>query len=121
MVNNFFTLFILVMILAFQKRGTRVKTGRMFTYIIICTMVLVVADTFSRIGENRGGSYIILAFLGNLAMYLADPLIVLFSVIYIDCWMDEKNKKQRKIFKIIFQIIASINIVLVVIDQIFGL
>ena len=94
-VNNFFTVFILVMILAFQRRGTRVKTGRMYTYMIICTMVLVIADTFARIGENRGGSFIIMAFLGNLAMFLADPLIVLFSVIYIDCWMDEKNRKPR--------------------------
>ena len=120
-VNNFFTAFIIVMILAFQRRGTRVKTGRMFTYMLICTLVLVVADTFARIGENRGGSYIIMAFLGNLAMFLGDPLIVLFSVIYIDCWMDEKNRKQRKIFKVIFQIFASLNMALVLIDQIFTL
>jgi diguanylate cyclase (GGDEF)-like protein len=120
-VNNFFTVFILVMILAFQRRGTRVKTGKMYTYMIICTMVLVIADTFARIGENRGGSFIIMAFLGNLAMFLADPLIVLFSVIYIDCWMDEKNRKPRKIFKVIFQIFASLNFALVLIDQIFGM
>ncbi|MBQ7658737.1 MAG: GGDEF domain-containing protein [Butyrivibrio sp.] len=92
----------------------------MFTYILICTLVLVVADTFARIGENRGGTYIIIAFLGNLAMFLADPLVVLFSVIYIDCWMDEKNKKQRKVFKVIFQFFAILNIVLVLADQIFG-
>ncbi len=120
-VNNFFTVFILVMILAFQRRGTTVKTGKMYTYMIICTMVLVIADTFARIGENRGGSFIIMAFLGNLAMFLADPLIVLFSVIYIDCWMDEKNRKPRKIFKVIFQIFASLNFALVLIDQIFGM
>ena len=119
-VNNFFTVFILVMILAFQRRGSRIKTGRMFSYVIICTLVLVVADTFARIGENRGGSYIIMAFLGNLVMFIADPLIVLFSVIYIDCWMDEKNRKSRKVFKVIFQIFASINMALVLIDQIFG-
>ena len=120
-VNNFFTVFILVMILVFVKRGTRVKTGRMFVYIIICLLVLVIADSFARIGENRGGSFIILGFLGNLVMFLADPLIVLFSVIYIDCWMDEKNRKQQKIFKVIFQIFATINIALVLVDQIFGL
>ena len=120
-VNNFFTVFILVMILVFEKRGTRVKTGRMFVYIIICMLVLVIADSFARIGENRGGSFIILGFLGNLVMFLADPLIVLFSVIYIDCWMDEKNRKQQKIFKAIFQIFAIINIVLVLVDQILDL
>lgn len=119
-VNNFFTLFLIILMLLFHRRSTRVKTGRMFTYILICTLVLVVADTFARIGENRGGTYIIIAFLGNLAMFLADPLVVLFSVIYIDCWMDEKNKKQRKVFKVIFQFFAILNIVLVLADQIFG-
>ena len=119
-VSNFFTLLLIVIILLFHRRSTRVKTGRMFTYILICTFVLVVADTFARIGENRGGTYIIIAFLGNLAMFLADPLIVLFSVIYIDCWMDEKNKKQRKVMKVIFQCFAILNIVLVLADQIFG-
>ena len=88
-VNNFLTLFILVMILVFQKRGSRVKTSRMFTYVIITTIVLVVADTFARIGENRGGSYILMAFFGNLIMFLLDPLIILFSVIYIE--MFRKN------------------------------
>ena len=119
-VSNFFTLLLIVIILLFHRRSTRVKTGRMYTYILICTLVLVVADTFARIGENRGGTYIIIAFLGNLAMFLADPLIVLFSVIYIDCWMDEKNKKQRKVMKVIFQCFAILNIVLVLADQIFG-
>ena len=117
-VNNFLTLFILVMILAFQRRGSRVKTSRMFTYIIITTIVLVVADTFARIGENRGGSFILMAFFGNLIMFLVDPLIILFSVIYIDCWMDEKNKKARKILKIVFHIFATLNVVLVLADQV---
>ncbi|WP_026519523.1 GGDEF domain-containing protein [Butyrivibrio sp. FCS006] len=120
-VNNFLTLFILVMILAFQRRGSRVKTSRMFTYVIITTIVLVVADTFARIGENRGGSYILMAFFGNLIMFLLDPLIILFSVIYIDCWMDEKNKNARKISKVVFQIFATVNIILVLADQVFGL
>jgi diguanylate cyclase (GGDEF)-like protein len=120
-VNNFLTLFILVLILVFQKRGSRVKTARMFTYVIICTIVLVVADTFARIGENRGGSFILMAFFSNLVMFLADPLIILFSVIYIDCWMDEKNKKARKISKVIFQIFVTLNIVLVLADQVLGL
>ena len=120
-VNNFLTLFILVMILVFQKRGSRVKTSRMFTYVIITTIVLVVADTFARIGENRGGSYILMAFFGNLIMLLVDPLLILFSVIYIDCWMDEKNKNARKISKVVFQIFATLNIALVLADQVLGL
>ena len=58
MVCNFFTAFLIVLMLVFQRRGSRVKTGRMFTYILVCTLVLVLADTFSRIGENRGGSFV---------------------------------------------------------------
>ena len=106
-VNNFLTLFILVMILAFQSRGSRVKTSRMFTYIIITTIVLVVADTFARIGENRGGSYILMAFFGNLIMFLVDPLIILFSVIYIYII--------RAIYTIIKEIIQNLFYIIIII------
>ena len=120
-VSNFLTVFILVLLYIFSRRGSRVKTGRMFNNILLTALALTVADTLARIGENRGGSFILVAYLGDLVMFLLDPLVILFSVIYIDCWMDEKNKRPREIFKIVFQAFASLNIVLVLVDQIFKL
>ena len=60
-VQNFYASFMLIMLLIFQTRTTKLKTGRMYSNILICTLVLILSETIGRFFEIQGGKYLIFA------------------------------------------------------------
>ncbi len=118
--NSFTLLVLIVLLIMFSKRGIKLKMGRMYTNILICSIALILADSIARIGDGQGGVLTILSYFGNLVLYLFDPTLVLYAVGYVDCWMDEKSKSKRTAFIKGFRVFAIINAVVVFLDQVLG-
>ncbi|MBQ7147400.1 MAG: GGDEF domain-containing protein [Pseudobutyrivibrio sp.] len=118
---NFFTSFLLILLLLFQNKTSRLQSGRKYSAILICTLVLLISETVGRIGENNPVSFLFLARFGYFMIFLLDPVDILFAVSYEDCWMDKENSTPRKLFKMAFQIFAIINMIIVSISSIFQL
>ena len=120
-VLNFFTSFLLVLLLIFQKQISMLQKGRKYSAILICTLVLLISESIGRIGEMYPENYLALGYIGYYVIFLLDPLDILFALYYLDCWMDEKNIKQRRHIRYAFELFATINIVLVTISSLLGL
>lgn len=118
---NFFTTFLLVLLLIFQSATSRLQQGRKYSLILICTLVLLLSETLGHIGESYPDKYIMLARIGYFMIFLLDPVDILFAVYYMDCWMDDENHKIRTIFRSAFELHAVINMVTVSISAIFKL
>ncbi len=118
---NFFTSFLLVLLLIFQNKTSRLQKGKKYSAILVCTLVLLAAETIGRIGETFPDSHLILAHIGYFIIFLLDPVDILFAIYYVDCWMDDGNKKQRNIMRKCFEIFAFVNVAMVSISSIFKL
>ena len=112
-VLNFFTSLILILLLMFPSRASRIKMGRMYTNILTCTLVLNLSEVVGRIGEVNGGKLLFLAKVGYLSMFLLDPIDILFAIGYVECWMDDRDKEKRNIFKLLFVLFAVVNVIMV--------
>ena len=118
-VLNFMVTFMLILLLIFRSRSSRLKMGKPYSKILVCTLVLVMMDTIARVGEPTYLNSQFLVHFGNLGVFLLDPFDILFSIEYVDCWMDERNKTQRMIFRRIFQLFVCTNAILILIDYFF--
>ena len=120
-VLNFFTTFLLALLLIFQNQTSRLMKGRKYSAILICTLILIISETIGHIGETHPDNYLFLAQIGYLVIFLLDPVDILFAVYYMDCWMDDGNLKKRSVVRICFELFAVINILLVTISVLFNL
>lgn len=118
---NFFTFFLLILLLIFQNNTSRLQTGRKYSAILICTLILLFSETIGRIGENNADKLVYLAYFGYYVIFLLDPVDILFALSYIDCWMDRESSVPRRIFKGAFEIFAAVNGVLVTVSSMFNL
>lgn len=116
---NFFTSFLLVLLLIFQNKSSRLQKGRKYSAILKCTLVLLLSESIGRIGETYPNDFLIFAQIGYFIIFLLDPVDILFAVYYMDCWMDDGNKKPRATFRIAFEIFAVTNFVLVFLATVF--
>lgn len=118
-VLNFFTTFLLILLLIFQNKTSRLQSGRKYSAILICTIVLVAAESMGRIGE----AYDLVEKLGEFGYYLIfvlDPIDILFAVSYVDCWMNNGNYKLRTYYKTAFQVFAGLNAIFVTLGILFN-
>ena len=120
-VQNFYTSFMLVLLLFFQNRTSRLRAGKMYSNMLACTLILIISETIGRFAELQGGSYLIISEIGYAVMFFLDPVDILYAVSYIDCWMDDSNMAQRSAFNWIFRIAVAVNAIVVTIDAIFRL
>ncbi|SFN62059.1 diguanylate cyclase (GGDEF) domain-containing protein [Pseudobutyrivibrio sp. UC1225] len=118
---NFFTSFLLILLLIFQNKTSRLQKGKSYSAILICTLVLLLSESIGRVGENNPDSLLILARVGYFIIFILDPVDILFAVNYIDCWMDKESNEARTSFKTAFQAFAFINIVLVTMSSVLQL
>ncbi len=117
-VLNFNTSFLLILLLVFQVRTSRMAAGRKYSAILVLTLVLMLSESIGRIGETYPERYLVLAYLGYFIIFLFDPLDILFAVNYVDCWMDSGNQKSRAVFRGAFWTFAIANVVAVLLDAI---
>ncbi len=118
---NFFTAFLLVLLLVFQNKTSRLQTGKKYSAILIGTLILLIAETIGRIGETYPENYLILAKVGYYVIFLLDPVDILFAINYIDCWMNDDNKKARTYYRSSFEIFSMVNMVAVTLALILDL
>ena len=116
---NFFTSFLLVLLLIFQNKSARLQKGRKYSAILKCTLVLLLSESIGRIGETYPNDFLIFAQIGYFIIFLLDPVDILFAVYYMDCWMNDGNTKPRAIFRIAFELFAVTNFVLVFLATVF--
>ena len=110
---NFFTFFLLILLLIFQNNTSRLQTGRKYSAILICTLILLFSESIGRLGESHSDNLLYLAYIGYYLIFLLDPVDILFAISYIDCWMDTESSVPRRIFRGLFEIFAAINAILV--------
>ena len=120
-VLNFFTSFLLILLLMFQNKTSRLQKGRKYSAILTCTLILLISETIGRVGENNPDNLLFLARIGYFLIFILDPVDILFAVNYVDCWMDEGNSKPRRMFKEAFRAFAIANGVLVTLSSLLGL
>ena len=116
---NFFAAFLLILLLIFQNKTSRLQKGKKYSAILTCTLFLIISETVGHIGEDNPDTLLILAKFGYLMIFLFDPVDILFAVSYVDCWMDKESSEPRRNFKAAFQAFAVINIVLVTVSFLF--
>ncbi|MBR5636997.1 MAG: GGDEF domain-containing protein [Pseudobutyrivibrio sp.] len=115
-VLNFYTSFILILLLVFQNKTSWLQSGRKYSAILVCTLVLLICETVGRIGEHNPDRLLLLARIFYYLIFLLDPVDILFAVSYIDCWMARESSVYRRNFKIAFQSFALVNAVAVTIS-----
>ena len=120
-VLNFFTGFLLVLLLIFQNRTSRLLNGRKFSRILIMTIALLVAETVGKIGEIYPEKLLFLAKAGYLFIFMVDPWDIVLSFSYVDCWIEGGNKHVRNAFKFTFHFFGALNFWLVLIATVFNL
>jgi diguanylate cyclase (GGDEF)-like protein len=120
-VLNFFTSFLLIILLIFQKRTSRLQKARKYSAILICTLILLASETIGRIGEYHPEHFLFLAKIGYFLIFLLDPVDLLFAVSYIDCWMERESSPARVCFKFAFQVFAVVNGIMVTASALFRL
>ncbi|QFJ55121.1 GGDEF domain-containing protein [Pseudobutyrivibrio xylanivorans] len=120
-VLSFFTSILLILLLIFQNKTSRLQKGKKYSAILVCTLVLLISEAVGRVGETYPDKYLILAKVGYFIIFLLDPADILFAVSYVDCWMDSGNVRTRAAFRQAFRIFALLNIVLVTISSVFDL
>ena len=118
---NFFTSFLLILLLIFQNQISRLQKGRKYSAILVCTLILLLSETIGRIGEMYPNKYLFLGYIGYFLIFLLDPLDILYAMYYLDCWMDEEDLKHRRPIRYCFELFAVLNIVFVSISALFGL
>ncbi|MCR4566865.1 MAG: diguanylate cyclase [Pseudobutyrivibrio sp.] len=118
---NFFTSFLLILLLIFQSNTSRLQKGRKYSAILVCTLILLASESIGRIGEVHGGELLILARIGYYLIFLLDPVDILFAINYIDCWMDDENLKRRGFYRNAFAIFAVLNGFMVTVSSLFEL
>lgn len=118
---NFFTSFLLILLLIFQNTISRLQKGKSYSAILICTLVLLISESIGRVGENNPHSLLFLARIGYFIIFILDPVDILFALNYVDCWMDKESNEARNGFKTAFQAFAVINIVLVTMSSVLQL
>ena len=116
---NFFTSFLLILLLIFQNKSSRLQKGRKYSAILKCTLILLISESIGRIGETYPDHLLFLAQIGYWVIFLLDPMDILFAIYYMDFWMDEGNKKARIAFRIAFELFAVTNFLLVFFATVF--
>ena len=86
-VLNFYTSFILILLLVFQNKTSWLQSGRKYSAILVCTLVLLICETVGRIGEYNPDRLLLLARIFYYLIFLLDPVDILFAVSYIDCFI----------------------------------
>ncbi|SES95439.1 diguanylate cyclase (GGDEF) domain-containing protein [Pseudobutyrivibrio sp. C4] len=118
---NFFTSFLLILLLIFQNQISRLQKGRKYSAILVCTLILLLSETIGRIGEMYPDKYLFLGYIGYFLIFLLDPFDILYALYYLDCWMDDEDLKHRRPIRYCFELFAVLNMVFVSISALFGL
>lgn len=118
---NFYTALLLILVLIFQGKTINTKSAEHFVQLVVMTFILVAAETVGHIGELYPENYSIGMKIGYYIIYALDPADYLFTILYINCWLDETKAKFQKEVTLVYRIFMGLNFVLVTISVLFNL
>ncbi|MCR5671921.1 MAG: GGDEF domain-containing protein [Butyrivibrio sp.] len=118
---NFYTALLLVLLLIFESKNSHTLSGDRFRQLDVMTLVLLVAETIGHLGEMYPDQLLVLTKIGYYVIYALDPADYLFAILYINCWMDNKDQRGKKTFRAAFDIFVFVNFFLVTISALFDL
>ncbi len=119
---NFYTALLLILLLIFQSKNIRTKSGDRFNKLDVMTLILLISETVGHIGELYPDRFLWLAVIGYYIIYAFDPADYLFAILYIDCWIgNEKQSRWRKYFTFVYKVFVVVNFSLITISTVFNL
>lgn len=122
LILNVYVFLLAVVLLCFSAvQHQRRAQNRAFNLLVLIVMLLLIADSFSRIDtDGRSDAMFALMKFGNYFIFAFDPLGYLFSLTYITAWTGNKKKLGQKMFFYIADGYVLLNIILVTISEIGG-
>ena len=70
LVLNFFTSFLLILLLVFQNKTSRLQKGRKYSAILTCTLILLISESIGRVGEYNPDNLLFLARIGYFDFHI---------------------------------------------------
>ncbi len=121
LVLNVFTLILAALLLLFHYDNHYKKNEELFLRLVGLTMVLIVMDSLGDFStEVLNYDSLFLKKFGSYMIYVLDPLQYLFSIIYIDQFIESKDQKFKKKFLLPMKIYVLLNFIAVTISALFG-
>lgn len=120
LVLDFYTLFLAVMLLIFQKNDKKSHSNKSFIRLVAILILLVGFSILGAIGKYLGGKWFILSKISTFFVFAMDPLGFLFSLSYIISYTVGIEQKKLNLFIYPVNLYATINILLVTYSQLFN-
>ena len=121
LVLNVYTLFLAFMLLLFQENDRKSRSNVEFLKLIGILSLLVGVSAIGDIGKLQGMRGIYLQKFSSYFVFAFDPFGFLFSISYIDCFINKVDKKVRRAFMIPMRAYAYFNLIVVTVAAVFGL
>ncbi|MDR3552315.1 MAG: diguanylate cyclase [Clostridia bacterium] len=118
---NIYSIVLLIFISFQSLKDTERKflQQRLFFTILQVTILMLVVDIFSRFDGNPGTIYSVINYIGNLLIFLLNPLIPSLWLLYAHFQVFHEEKKTKHLLYPLLAIVA-INTIAVVLSQKYG-
>lgn len=117
---NIYNFVIALVLFLFSKKDTsNNEQSKAYERMLILIMFLLISDYLSRFGQTHGTLHV-LSKLGNMFVFLFDPLVGYAILEYIDTWIGKKTNKLN-VVKIGITSFFVLNFVLVLVSHVFNL
>jgi len=120
-VLNMYSIAILVLIyLQTQKHvGENSLQHKLFTGMLLITILMLFIDGFSRFDGNPGTAYVVLNHSGNFLMYLLNPVLPSLWLLYAQFQIFHEEEKAQSLVKPLI-VINAVNAGTLILSQFFG-
>lgn len=120
-VLDVYTFFLAVMLLVFQENDKKSTSNYAFIKLVGLLAVLVGFSALGEVGNVFKGNLFWLTKFSSYLVFALDPLGFLFSIQYIDCFINHEQDNKRNLVLIPMNIYCFMNFVLVSVSSLIGL
>lgn len=122
LILNIYTLILAALLLIFQHQDRRSFGNALFVRLVVATMALITMDSISEFYRVLfHAESIFLHKLGSYCVFAFDPLAYLYSILYIDQYVDAKRAKSRNWFLTPMKAFVVLNFILVTVSTVLNL
>ncbi len=115
---NIFSLLLLAILFMYSLNRLDKNSIQQRAYyaMLVCTMVLLVLDIFSRFDGNAGTIYSLFNRAGNFLIFLLNPVLPSIWLIYVDSQIFHDDKRTKRLVILLLFLIAA-NFIVVLLSQ----
>lgn len=120
---DIYVMLIAMMLLVFDvRKKQKTRQDRSFGLLLTTVILLLVGDLMSRCNpEGDAGICNVMARTGNYIIFAGDPLGYCTTLLYIDSWISEPERKGRRVIIAAVLIYVALNLTLVTVSEAGGL